>query len=87
MEKTPGFFVQCKDINSFCWNLRDELDAYISSSLKPGKNLSTQENGAVKREETKTKSYASTKQTKILEPRTRIHVTSNQNVVDSYTMR
>jgi hypothetical protein len=32
--------VEDKDINSFCWNLRDELDAYISSSFNPSQNLS-----------------------------------------------
>ena len=40
--------VEDKNIYSFWWNLRDELDAYISSSFKPSQNLSNKEKGALK---------------------------------------
>ena len=58
MEKTPGVFVQNKefrvksyfipsvedtDINSFYWNLRNDLENFIESSFKASKNLSNQE--------------------------------------------
>ena len=58
-----GFLVQCKEfrvksflippvedkyINSFCWNLRDELDAYMSSAFKLSQNLSNKEKGGLK---------------------------------------
>ena len=31
--------VEDKDINSFCWKLRDEIDNYIELSFNPSQNL------------------------------------------------
>ena len=60
MEEKPGVFVKCKDfrvknyfvppvedkdINSFCWNLRDDIDQLIETSFTSRQNLSNKDKG------------------------------------------
>ena len=55
MEEKQGVFIECKevrfknycvppvedkDINSFCWKLRDDIDKLIGFSFYPGQKLS-----------------------------------------------
>ena len=64
VEERPGLFVHCKVfrvknyfvlpvehkvMNSFCWNLRDDIDNFIDSSFSSGLNLSNKEKEAFKK--------------------------------------